>query len=131
MTPLDYVLRAHEILEDAQRDLLSGMDVPWSHQGVLGTAAAFAATQEVVGTLAQLMQGRDNTLVEVQNELILMGRALRSIRDAHAGRWPSLAQLTQAQRETLDGTLAGVLGVLDQVPGTLETAPVTAFPRLP
>ena len=36
ITPLDYATRAHEILEDAQRDLLSGMDVQWSGAGVLG-----------------------------------------------------------------------------------------------
>src|ERR1700761_1894472 len=34
---LDYATRGHEIIEDAQRDLMSGMDVPWSRQGVLGT----------------------------------------------------------------------------------------------
>ena len=37
--PLDYAARAHEILEDAQRDLMSGIQVPWSGAGVLGTAA--------------------------------------------------------------------------------------------
>ena len=36
--------RAHEILEDALRDLLSGVDVPWSRDGVLATAAGVAAT---------------------------------------------------------------------------------------
>ena len=66
ITPLDYATRSHEILEDAQRDLLSGMDVQWSGAGVLGTAAGLAATQEVIGTLTPLLQGRDNTLAEVK-----------------------------------------------------------------
>ncbi len=33
ITPLEYATRAHEILEDAVRDLLSGADVPWSGEG--------------------------------------------------------------------------------------------------
>ena len=59
---LDFTLRAHEILEDAQRDFLSGTDVPWSGAGVLGTAAGIAATKELVRTLAPLLEGRDNTM---------------------------------------------------------------------
>ena len=39
LTPLEYATRAHEILEDAMRDLLSGTDVPWSGEGVLATDA--------------------------------------------------------------------------------------------
>ena len=41
ITPLEYATRAHEILEDAQRDLLSGADVPWSGEGPLGTRPAW------------------------------------------------------------------------------------------
>ena len=35
ITPLDYAIRAHEILEDAQRDMLSGAAAPYSGAGVL------------------------------------------------------------------------------------------------
>jgi hypothetical protein len=128
ITPLDYATRAHEILEDAQRDLLSGMDVPWSGEGVLGTAAGVAATDEVVHTLTPLLRGRDNTLVEVQNELLLLRAALAKVRRTHHGTWPTLAQLSTVQRELIDGTLAGALGALEQLPGTLET---TALPVIP
>jgi iron uptake system EfeUOB component EfeO/EfeM len=44
ITPLDYATRAHEILEDAQRDFLTGAHVPWSHEGVLAADSALAAT---------------------------------------------------------------------------------------
>src|SRR6202044_675195 len=43
--PLEYATRAHEILEDAARDLLSGADVPWSQEGVLATNAGLQATE--------------------------------------------------------------------------------------
>jgi high-affinity iron transporter len=131
ISPLDYATRAHEIIEDAQRDFLSGLDVPWSGAGVAATAAAVAATDEVVGTLAPLMSGRDNTLIEVKNELALMRAALGRIRAAHGGSWPTLSQLTIAQREQLDATTAGALSQLQEIPGTLETAQLPQPPRLP
>jgi high-affinity iron transporter len=127
ITPLDYATRAHEILEDAQRDFLSGAQVPWSGAGVLATEAGVQATREVIGTLIPLLQGRDNTLVEVQSWL---GRLQTVITDARRpdGSWPSLAQLTPTQRERIDATLAGTLGVLSDVPPTLETQ---AQPEIP
>ncbi|MFZ0040870.1 MAG: EfeM/EfeO family lipoprotein [Solirubrobacteraceae bacterium] len=129
ITPLDYATRAHEILEDAQRDLMSGTQVPWSGAGVLGTVAATAATREVITTLVPVLQGRDNTLVEVQNWLVLLQRSLNSVRRGD-GTWPSVADLSQTQRERLDGNLAGALGALSGVPGTLETKPVAQIPTI-
>ena len=130
ITPLAYATRAHEILEDAQRDLLSGTEVPWSGAGVLGTAAGLAATQEVVSTLVPLLQGRDNTLVEVQNWLGELQGAFNRVRTQHGGIWPTLSELTLPQRESLDGTLAGALGALSDVPGTLETQDVPVIPSI-
>ena len=58
--PLDYATRAHEILEDAVRDQLSGTDAPWSGAGLLGTAlAGVVATTEVLKTLAPVLQNRE------------------------------------------------------------------------
>jgi iron uptake system EfeUOB component EfeO/EfeM len=131
ITPLEYATRAHEILEDAQRDLLSGMDVPWSGEGVLGTAAGLAATNEVVRTLTPMLGGRDDTLAEVQNELLLVGQALAKVRREHGGSWPTLAQLTMTERELVNGTLAGALGALEQLPGALETVNIPEIPRDP
>jgi iron uptake system EfeUOB component EfeO/EfeM len=128
---LDFTLRAHEILEDAQRDLLSGMDVPWSGAGVLGTAAGLAATQELVGTLTPLLEGRDNTLGEVQSWLLQLQGVLNHIRAAHHGVYPALGQLTSTEREQLDGTMTGTLGALALVPGTLETTALPVFPKIP
>ena len=56
--PLDFTLRIHEILEDAQRDFMSGVDVPWSGAGVLATAAGVAATKELLSTVEPIMTGR-------------------------------------------------------------------------
>ncbi|MBV9047488.1 MAG: EfeM/EfeO family lipoprotein [Solirubrobacterales bacterium] len=130
ITPLDYATRAHEILEDAQRDLISGMDVPWSGAGVLSTAAGLAATREMIGTLTPLLQGRGNALAEVQAWLAQLQAVIARLRAAHGGTWPSLGRLSAAQHELLIGTLAGALGALSQVPGTLETTPTPITPRI-
>jgi len=129
--PLDYAARAHEILEDAQRDFLSGVDVPWSGAGVLGTAAGISATKELVSTLAPLLQGRDNTYVEVQNWLLQLQHLFDRVRSEHGGDWPTLTQLTPVQREQVNGTLAGALGALEDIPGTLETTPIPIIPSIP
>ncbi|HXC46291.1 MAG TPA: EfeM/EfeO family lipoprotein [Solirubrobacteraceae bacterium] len=130
ITPLEYATRAHEILEDAQRDLLSGTHVPWSGQGVLGTAAGLGATEEVFHTLQPLLSGRENTEADVRGELALLSSAIAQIHRAHGG-WPALAQLSMREHELLDGTLAGALGALDLLPGTLETQTPAPTPRLP
>jgi high-affinity iron transporter len=129
--PLDYATRAHEILEDAQRDLLSGTDVPWSGAGVLGTAAGVDATEEVISTLTPLLEVRDGTLLDVNNWLDRLQSVLNQLRAAHGGSWPSLSQLNLTEREELNGTLAGALGPLSQVPGSLETTPTPVIPRIP
>jgi high-affinity iron transporter len=130
ISPLDYATRAHEILEDAQRDLMSGSQVPWSGAGVLGTEAGIEVTREVISTLTPLLQGRDNTLAESQDWLDQLQQTFMSVRRP-GGAWPTLGQLSEEQRERLDGTLDGTLGALSQVPGTLETSSVPVIPKLP
>jgi iron uptake system EfeUOB component EfeO/EfeM len=130
-TPLEYATRSHEIVEDAQRDLLSGMDVPWSGEGVLGTAAGLAATEEVFHTLEPLISGREDTEGEVRTELLLLKGLLSSIRRRHHGVYPSLSQLGSYEHEQLDGYVAGALSALEQMPGVLETELRRPVPKLP
>jgi iron uptake system EfeUOB component EfeO/EfeM len=131
LPPLEYATRAHEILEDAVRDLLSNTDVPWSGEGVLATDAGLKATEEVIATLRPLLQGRENTVPIVDAELATLRGAVASIAAAHGGRLPSDGQLTQAQAERLDGALGGALEALAQVPGALETESPPSIPRIP
>jgi high-affinity iron transporter len=130
-TPLEYATRSHEIIEDAQRDLLSGMDVPWSKQGVLGTAAGVAATEEVFHTLEPLISGRENTEGEVRYELLTLSGLLASIRHRHHGIYPSLTELGSYEHEQLNGYVAGTLSALEQMPGVLETEVRRRVPKLP
>src|SRR6201999_4075854 len=116
---LDYATRGHEIIEDAQRDLMSGMDVPWSHQGVLGTASALASVEEVFHTLKPLLSGREDTEGEVENWLIRLHGLFASLR--RGGRYPSLLQLGEREHERVNGYVAGALSALQMMPSTLET----------
>jgi high-affinity iron transporter len=108
---------------------MSGNQVAWSGQGVLGTAAGITATREVVRTLAPLMQGRDNTLVEVDNWLVRLQATFKAIRRPD-GSYPTLDQLTIAQRERINGSLAGALTALEEIPGTVETAGLPNIPTI-
>jgi high-affinity iron transporter len=128
--PVDYATRAHEILEDAQRDFLSGADVRWSGAGVLATAAGADATSEVISTLKPLLEQRDGTVLDVDNWLYRLQAVFGRLRSDHGGSWPSLGQLTLTEREEIDATLAGALGPLSQIPGSLETAPTPTIPKL-
>jgi hypothetical protein len=126
----NYILRAHEIMEDAQRDLLSGAEVPWSKEGVSATAAALVADRKVIQTLTPVLTGRDNTLGVVQYWEVQMAAALRKVRRPD-GTYPALGQLSINQHELLAGTLAGTCAALSAVPDTLELRPIPNIPRDP
>jgi high-affinity iron transporter len=126
----NYILRAHEIMEDAQRDLMSGAEVPWSKEGVSATAAALVADRKVIQTLSPLLAGRDNTLGVAQYWLAEMAATLRKVRRPD-GTYPTLGQLTTAQHELVSGTLAGTCTALSAVPDTLELRPIPNIPRDP
>jgi hypothetical protein len=126
--PLHYATRGHEIIEDAQRDLMSGMDVPWSHQGVLGTAAALVSVEEVFHTLKPLLSGRENTEGEVEYWLLRLHGLFASMR--HHDNYPTLTQMGTEEHERFNGYVAGALGALEMVPSTLETELYKAPPSI-
>jgi iron uptake system EfeUOB component EfeO/EfeM len=128
--PLEYATRAHEILEDAQRDMLSGVDAPWSGAGLRATADSLAATEVVIGTLRPLLAGRGSALEPVENGLAGFGAELARVRRAHGGRWPRLEAMTQIEHERVDGSLGSLLERLAAVPGSLEAKPPPAIPTI-
>jgi iron uptake system EfeUOB component EfeO/EfeM len=131
ITPLEYATRAHEILEDAVRDLLSGTDVPLSGEGVLATDAGLDGTEEVFRTLRPLLKGRENTTSIVPTELAALRAAMASLATAHGGRLPSNGTLTQQQSELLNSRMGAALEALAQIPGALETEPTPQIPSIP
>jgi iron uptake system EfeUOB component EfeO/EfeM len=131
LDPLDYATRAHEILEDAVRDLLSNTDVPWSGEGVLGTASGAAATTEVIKTLAHVLKSREGVLGVVNAQLGGLRSTLASLKAQHGGRLPTNSQLTQSQSERLSASIGQTLEALAQVPGAIETTTTPPIPGIP
>ncbi len=131
ITPLEYATRAHEILEDAVRDLLSGADVPFSGEGVLATKAGLEASEEVIATLTGVIP-RDSRVQGIsETEFAALRAVLARLAKAHGGRLPSNGQLTQSESELLNGTLGGTLEALSAVPGVLETEHRLRLPQIP
>lgn len=129
LPPADYITRAHEILEDAQRDFLSGASVPWSGQGVLATQAALSATEVVIQTLGPLIA--QPLYGNITGRLAVLQQVLRSIRSRHGGTLPTLSGLRPREREQLDGATAGALQALQAIPVYLDTTAPTPIPALP
>jgi hypothetical protein len=123
--------RAPTILEDAVRDLLNGADVPWSGEGVLGTASGVAATTEVIKTLAPVLKSREGVLPVVNAQLGSLRTTLASLEAQHGGRLPVNLQLTQIQSERLSASIGETLEALAQVPGALETTATQPVPSIP
>ena len=128
--PLVYATRAHEILEDAQRDMLSGIDAPWSGAGLRATADSLAATEFVVKTLKPLLNGRGSTIEPVEVELAQFRATLERVRREGGSEWPSLEALTQRQHERVDGALGSLLERLDTIPGALEVKRTKPLPTI-
>ncbi len=59
-----WVLRCHEILEDALRDTLTGDDDYGSHTGLDAIGADVTATREMLSVLSGLIESRDPGLVQ-------------------------------------------------------------------
>ena len=129
ITPLDYAVRGHEILEDAQRDMLSGAAAPYSGAGVLATAASLDATEAVIGTLRPVLAGR-GALPAIDTSLLKLRRELAAIRRAHGERWPALDTLSRSERQRLNGRLGAGLEILARLPPALETTLPPATPEL-
>jgi len=123
LAPVDYAIRAHEILEDVQRDRMADAT------GVRATADGVAATREVIGTLHGLLAGRGDSLQTVDSRLTQLERTLALIRREH-GAWPAPSSLPRAEHQRLLGQLGAALEALAHVPGALETTLPPTIPAL-
>jgi high-affinity iron transporter len=121
LAPIDYAIRAHEILEDVERDRMG------DPAGVRATADGVAATRVVIGTLHDVLAGRGDALQMVDTRLTQLEGTLREIRREH-GAWPAPDALPRAEHQRLLGQLGAALEALAGVPGALETS---LPPKLP
>jgi high-affinity iron transporter len=120
--PTNLPVRAHEVLEDALRDHLSGLDDQGSGAAYPETYADLQVTRAVLGDLAALISARQPGLMgTLHGQLDVLQRALLATqRDGH---WMPRSAVPLAQRQAVDGATGALLESLSSVPDLLEVPP--------
>ena len=125
--PASLPIRAHEILEDALRDHLSGLDDEGSGAAYRETYADLQVTRVVLSELAPLIDARAPRLLgTAQAQMNALQQALLATRDH--GQWTSLSAAPssarqQVARQQVDGAIGSLLETLSSVPDLLEVPP--------
>ncbi|MGN6161346.1 MAG: iron uptake transporter permease EfeU [Marmoricola sp.] len=117
--PVDLTLRAHEILEDAQRDHLSGVDDFGGGAAFAMTWADLQVTRTVWAQLATPIKARSSALYRrAMSAFDQLDKTLVAVRVQ--GRWLRPAQASVMQRAQINAALSEALEVAAEEPGLLE-----------
>jgi high-affinity iron transporter len=120
--PTNLPIRAHEILEDALRDHLSGIDDQGGGAGFAQTSADVQVTRAILGYLAPLIDARQPGLVTtLTTELDTLDQTLLATQAN--GAWTSLGAAPQSAREHVDAAIGAELESAASVPDLLEVPP--------
>ena len=120
--PTNLPLRAHEILEDALRDHLSGLDDQGSGAAMAETYADLQVTRVVLGELAPLINARAPALrPAARTEMDVLQQALLATRAA--GQWEPAGSVPLLARQQVNAAIGALLETLSQVPDLLEVPP--------
>ncbi len=120
--PTSLPIRAHEILEDALRDHLSGIDNEGADAAYPETYADTQVTRTVLAELRPLIAARTPGLVPVlDTQLSTLQATLLATRDG--GHWRRVNEVTLAAREQVDSAVGALLETLSSVPDLLEVPP--------
>ena len=123
--PTNLPIRAHEIIEDALRDHLSGIDNEGAGAAYPETYADTQVTATVLGELQPLITARMPKLMPVlRTQLAALQAALLATQSG--GQWVPVSQVPQAASEQVDATIGALLQNLDIIPNLLETPPSQA-----
>ena len=121
--PTQLPLRVHEIIEDALRDHLSGIDDEGGNAAYAQTWADTQVDRVVLGDESALINDRDPGLVATaQSELSTLDTALLATKTS-GGQWQSLTAVSLGQRQHVDAAIGALLETLAVVPDLLEVPP--------
>ena len=121
--PANLPIRAHEILEDAQRDHLSGLDDFGGGLAYPATMANVEITRTVIGSLTPLLDARAPHLVAtISTRLDALSAALAATQGP-GGHWRAPSQVSPTARQAVNAALGAALETLSDVPPLLEVAP--------
>lgn len=118
MDPADLPRRAHEILEDAFRQELTGRTDYGSGTGLATVRAGVDGTRAVLARLRPLLSSRYADLPLLDRRLDGFGRTLESHR--RGGTWTPPRRLARADRERIDAELGDLLEHLADVAALCE-----------
>jgi high-affinity iron transporter len=120
--PTNLPVRAHEILEDALRDHLSGIDDEGARAAYPETYGDLQVTRVVLGELSPLIVARAPGLMgTAQSQLDTLEQALLATQVS--GQWTSLGSAPLADRQRVDAAIGALLETLSSVPDLLEVPP--------
>ena len=120
--PTQLPIRAHEIIEDALRDHLSGIDDEGAGDAYPMTYADTQVDKVVLGYLANLIDQREPGLVATaDSELATLDQALLATQAN--GQWQSLTAVSLDKRQHVDAATGALLETLASVPDLLEVPP--------
>jgi len=124
MTPNLLSTRAHEILEDAQRDTLSGNDDFGSESSLARAWAEMQGEQVILNDLHIVIDERSPKLFSTaEADLNSVDRTIQSAKVS--GEWVPLSSITVEQREQIDAAIDQALETLSQIPDLLEVQQFT------
>ena len=116
-----WVLRCHEILEDADRDSLTAYDNYGSGTDLASVTADVTATRELLTLLAPVIEPRTPRLLGLARaELRKLDRAADAT--LAGGQWVAVAALPGAQRERVDAAAGAALETLAPVSDLIHVA---------
>jgi iron uptake system EfeUOB component EfeO/EfeM len=111
-------LRSHEVLEDAERDTLTGDDDYGSGTGLRSVLADVTVTRELLRLVTPLIVPRAPHLAGRARAALT--RLVSVIKASRAnGNYPSVAALSTRQRERIDAAVGSALERLDRIPDLL------------
>jgi high-affinity iron transporter len=129
--PAEYLLRAHEVLEGALHQDVTGHAAPYSGRGIDAIAGEVAGTRVVLRTLRPLLLTRAPGTEQIASGgLRRLERTVAGLRRPGGG-FPELGALSRREHERLAGVLGGAAEQLAEVPETLDmraAAPVRVAP---
>ena len=120
--PTNLPIRAHEIIEDAMRDHLSGIDDQGCGAAYAMTYADTQVDEVVLGELAPLIEARAPGLVQTADaQLAALDQALAAAKVD--GAWLPPESTPLASRQKVDAAIGSLLETLAEVPDLLEVPP--------